>query len=407
MGRIIADGNDKDKDKYADFAVKEFTDRPKRVSSDFERELKILDELRKYPLERVVTHRASWTQDGKYYMLFSYAQCNLRQYMKRYSFVAETKSWLWLLDQFRGLAHAIRDIHNLSTTSNMVSSSNLAAPNSGMRTSGWHHDLKPANILLFPPKSQETNEAAIFGDLWIADFGSGKVNTYRSGSINTRSPNGTLTYEPPEIISEGTTSRPYDVWSLGCVFLELLIWAIFGDKGVRQFRRERHARRHPYSETIVVLDDAFWQVGPDDKPIVRQPVAKWVTKVRQALDENSSYPFKEVLDLVSPMPAPDGMFGPDRQIMLDPNRHSRISALNLWETLDRIFNQKKVDLQSSDIETRNSSLPRLYLNPPNRPRSDSFSSVSSETSDRKITDGDLTSSPMESLSPRSSRLAHR
>lgn len=128
---------------------------------------------------------------------------------------------MWLLKQLRGLAEALKDIHNLSSIGSSLPTPspgpNLVAPQPQMRKSGWHHDLKPENILLYKSLGHER------GTFQVSDFGSGKIHTYRSGSVNTRSPIGTLTYEPPEAKLEGATSRPYDVWSLGCVFLELLI----------------------------------------------------------------------------------------------------------------------------------------------------------------------------------------
>lgn len=133
------------------FAVKEFRDRPQRANSDFQKELRMLDELRKYRQDHIVTHLATWEQDGKYCMLFPYALCNLRQYMRRTPFdKTNSEKTLWLLDQFRGVAFALRNIHNLSDVDSPVSASTqLNTPAPGLRRSGWHHDLKPENIFFF------------------------------------------------------------------------------------------------------------------------------------------------------------------------------------------------------------------------------------------------------------------
>ena len=345
-------------DKNSFFAVKEFKDRPLHTGSDFAKELKILDELRKYPHDHIVTHLATWTQDGRYYMLFAYAECNMRDYMSRNKFSQPTKrNILWLLRQFLGLSNALRQIHNLSESGvASQTTANLSASRQDIRKSGWHHDLKPENILYFKsPGSQ-------YGSFQIADFGSGKVHTYRSGSVNTRSPNGTLTYEPPEAAKEGATSRPYDMWSMGCVFLELLIWAFFGYSSVKTFETNRMDRRFPGSATDIIRDDGFWQIDTEGIIHFRASVEEWLVTLDQELRHQGHHPFLQVFDLVK-----DGM--------LDKERQTRISALDLWDTLNRIHIQAKIDLQNvkndavPEKRTREAdqrNLPRLSIKAPDR-----------------------------------------
>ncbi|ESQ38298.1 hypothetical protein EUTSA_v10029430mg [Eutrema salsugineum] len=76
-----------------------------------------------------------------------------------------------------------------------------------------HCDLKPANVLLFPPK--------IFGEPWdlkLADFGLSKEPCTDSRSWL----GGTEQYMPPESFGPNRVMRPaVDIWSLGCVVLEM------------------------------------------------------------------------------------------------------------------------------------------------------------------------------------------
>lgn len=293
-------------------------------------ELKILNELRKLSAQKyIVTHLATWIQDGRYYMLFPYAACNLCQYMESTPFGTPTKERiLWLLRQFRGLAQALKDVHNLSVAESSPSGSSLGLQYVGIRKAGYHHDLKPENILNFPnPNSRD-------GTFKLADFGSGKIKTYRSGSENTPSPTGTLTYEPPEAKTEGRTSRPYDLWSLGCVFLELLTWAVFDHQSVKDFADERLARRCPDSQTDRVIDDGFWQMDECGDVTLRTPVHTCIRRLREdLLRENvprqRQQAFKAVLDLAIRM--------------LEPDRLKRITALQVWNVLDNIYKQTKVD----------------------------------------------------------------
>ena len=262
-------------------------------------------------------------------MLFPYAECNLRQYMESTPFGTPTKERiLWLLRQFRGLAQALNNVHNLSVAEISPLSPSFGLQSPGMRKAGYHHDLKPENILYFP------NPNSKYGTIKLADFGSGQINTYRSGSINTPSPSGTLTYEPPEAKTEGVTSRPYDLWSLGCVFLELLTWAVFDHQSVKNFADERLARRCPDSQTDRVIDDGFWQMDERGDVTLRTPVNTCIRRLREdLLRENVPWQrqqsFKAVLELVIRM--------------LEPERLKRITALQVWNVLDNIYKQTKLD----------------------------------------------------------------
>lgn len=291
-------------------------------------------------------------------MLFPYAQCNLREYMKRTSFDINNKECLlWFLEQLLGLAHALRNLHDFVDTQSTASRSTLVAPSPEVRKSGWHHDIKPENILYY------CDIGVRHGTFRMADFGSGKVHTYRSGSVNTRTPNGTLTYEPPEAKYEGATSRPYDVWSLGCVFLELLIWAVFKNDAVEGFANERVARRFPDSQIDEFEDDAFWQMREDGRPFRRDSVDHQIRHLREEASKQEAQPFKEVVELI--------------ERMLDPNRRARIIALDVWDTLNRIVNQKKVDLDDTQdssvqrgVDTKGVPFPRLSVQAPVRDNSE-------------------------------------
>ncbi|KAF6817396.1 hypothetical protein CPLU01_13597 [Colletotrichum plurivorum] len=51
---------------------------------------------------------------------------------------------------------------------------------------------------------------------------------------------GCLTYRPPEAdIKDSETDHSWDIWCLGCVFLELVTWVIQGESGVKAFGDKR------------------------------------------------------------------------------------------------------------------------------------------------------------------------
>ncbi|ERF72333.1 hypothetical protein EPUS_06089 [Endocarpon pusillum Z07020] len=188
-------------DKTSVFALKEFKNGC--AFEDFERESKVLRKLVNVPHKHITPHYASWRQGGHFFMLSPLAFCNLKGYWKQERpRLSDPDFVLWELRQLRGLADGLRFIYNLG---------------------GWHHDLKGENILVF--KEGDSGGPT----LKIADFGSAKIRARRSAPRDESSPTdhysqGTSAYEAPDYVIRGETSRPYDVWTLGCIFLDFLVW---------------------------------------------------------------------------------------------------------------------------------------------------------------------------------------
>ncbi|KAL9601655.1 MAG: hypothetical protein Q9219_002375 [cf. Caloplaca sp. 3 TL-2023] len=316
-----------DRDLYKDFAVKEFyQDRPRQ------KELRMLDKLRHRRYGHIVTHLVSWTQNDRFYMLFPYAQCNLRLYMQRWTYGdPDVDKNRWFLSQLGGMADALWTIHTMFDNE----LSNLEPPSreTPVRESGWRHDLHPDNILFFldycciDPYSRVPG----CGTFCIADFGAGMIHRSPSTTTQMEPANETLSYEPPERVLEGKTSRPYDIWSLGCVFLEMVLWAVLGSDAVRKFRHDRLGRRNLTSRVGFVPDDhAFWHVNEKDEVVVRSAVLTQISELKKAVvDQNRWGPFEAVLEVI--------------EKMLDPNRLTRISALQLFTVLKDLHTRTWVD----------------------------------------------------------------
>jgi serine/threonine protein kinase len=106
-------------------------------------------------------------------------------------------------------------------------------PGSQEKRYGRHGDLKPENILWFPD--------ADGGTLKISDFGLADYSTINSKSYLPKSRVATsMSYRPPECDIEGGIVGPsYDIWTLGCLYLEFTTWLLGGWQLVKDFEMKR------------------------------------------------------------------------------------------------------------------------------------------------------------------------
>jgi serine/threonine protein kinase len=217
--------------------LKVFKELGSQTEAEFHSELKVLDTLSETSHPHVAGHLASWKYRNKFYMLFPCAQTNLGNFLRFQPHPELTNSNVrWLLLQLKGLAEGVRHIHLLGPAG--LGPDGLIAADRPPRKqgrSGFHHDLKPQNILVFVSENINEREPAISEmSLKISDFGAARIYVILSQSGLDKSNfspqisslvRGDPVYSAPDYTLEHKTSRPYDIWSLGCVFLEVLIWA--------------------------------------------------------------------------------------------------------------------------------------------------------------------------------------
>ncbi|KAK1637532.1 hypothetical protein BDP81DRAFT_460224 [Colletotrichum phormii] len=186
-----------------------------------------LQELRNYKSYHLIKPIAAYEHRGDRCLLFPWAEGgNLAQYWSRNPGNTLTKVELaWTFRQLTGLFGALEELHQSNCR---------------------HGDLKPENILLFiDVNNKKTLQIA---DLGLTTFHELDAATRirRAKEILTMTPPGTSRYEPPEMDKDRdkklpaheTRSRAYDIWSMGCVILEVLIWISYGFDTVKKFRDE-------------------------------------------------------------------------------------------------------------------------------------------------------------------------
>jgi serine/threonine protein kinase len=284
------------------------------------------------PHEHILTHITAWSEGENCYILFPLARMNLREFLKEKQRVADSKLTLWLLRQMKGLADAINWIHNLD---NYVPGTHLQLPGSARQTErkqGYHHDLKPENMLLFYPGTDYTE-----GSLKVSDFGMGKVNRVPLGSQiisrQTSTPSGTLTYESPDFEMHKKIGRPHDVWALGCVLLELLCWLFIAPySGGKSFQTDR--RGPVRSGDSDIIGDSYYHMTTKHEvktPKLKSVVVKWMSVIEanpSCVDE-----FRLILELIR---KPEGLLEPDMKTRMPAGTLNNVLKKILQSATERL-----------------------------------------------------------------------
>lgn len=165
----------------------------------------------------------------------------------------------WLAQQVCGLAGGLSSIHHATVSIRELQQMGLPMPNADgaedeEKDFGRHGDIKPVNILWFRDERNRWHH----GVLKITDFGLTAFHREHTTKVlKDLVPGMTLTYMAPEYDMNKSISRPYDVWSLGCVYLEFATWAILGGQAVSEFaarrRKERDAKDNEKFDTFYGL----------------------------------------------------------------------------------------------------------------------------------------------------------
>jgi serine/threonine protein kinase len=146
---------------------------------------------------------------------------------------------------------------------------------------GRHGDINPGNILWYD--DTKCGAETLSGTLKLADFGQAEVNSLKSRT-KPRSVANTLTYRPPECDRLVEQVRPtirqtYDIWCLGCVYLEFVTWMLGGDLLLRNFISFRTTEDYFQNNS---LTDTFFQVVRNHKTdLLEVAVKEAVIEVRR------------------------------------------------------------------------------------------------------------------------------
>ena len=195
--------------------------------------LKMFSDDTRYP--HLISLLATYEQFGVYFLVFPWADGDLNVFWSalkpKPSFDMETVKWV--AKQCEGIAHGLVKIHHYQTTHSNCQTDSHNHDGTHEPRYGRHGDLKPENILWFSGSDG--------GILKISDFGLSEYSTNHSKSYRPKSGVRTsMSYRPPECdLKGGKIGQSYDIWTLGCLYLEFITWLLGGWELVKAFEEKR------------------------------------------------------------------------------------------------------------------------------------------------------------------------
>ncbi|KAJ4299795.1 hypothetical protein N0V90_005041 [Kalmusia sp. IMI 367209] len=213
--------------------------------------------------------RTEKDQEEYMYMIMPLADLNLKEWMTYESeeFQTDVQRQEYIYDLMLSITSGLAFIHSQDKNKQI----------------GYHHDIKPANIVRFREG---------YRVVWkICDFGGGNLkNAHEETGTSTRF--GTPKYAPPEHFNDkfGTKKRrSFDIFSLGCVFLELATlwkkgWGNGGLKALEEHIIPANSLTSSGSPGVIYCDNM-------------EKVEKWI----ETLAKDDSRRFGEVLELIGEM----------------------------------------------------------------------------------------------------------
>ncbi|TDZ31023.1 Cyclin-dependent kinase 3 [Colletotrichum spinosum] len=285
--------------------------------------------------DHVVSVLATYKQHGQFHLIFHRADADLFHYWKTIcpNPVMDYDTVLWIAKQLEGLSDGLLRFHKRYTIlrrrceahadpEDVEPHSTVRGCRSEQRQNfkcgdcdgvmkatreerfGRHGDLKPENLLWF---SDPNNPIDKKGTIKITDFGQAELHSVETKSYRRTNGIDTLTYRSPECeIQPLVIRQSSDVWSLGCIFLEFVTWALGGSKLVQEFKKKRML----YDARMRMDTDIFFELVM--VPELRHCGAKLKLAVSRHMDELSqrsdcSQYFRDVLGLIRqmlPLPIP-------------------------------------------------------------------------------------------------------
>ncbi|KAJ9156221.1 Protein kinase [Pleurostoma richardsiae] len=260
----------------------------------FRREVEVLQRLSDSAHPHVVSLLATYKYKGYYHLMFPWAEGDLRRLWNTHPNPNPGRNEArWLASQCSGIASALNHVHNGAYADKLkISDSSAAAPR-GDLLNGRHGDIKPENILVYNRPERYTADP---GFAKLSDFGGGLFFDATKGPDPLHQV--TKTYRPPEYDTKcRPVSQSWDVWGLGCTFVEFVTWFLEGSTGLNEFAM----RRTTYKSPGVHSDEYFELFDPGETGTVtaflKGSVLDWITDLY--CHKNSSKFIRDFLEFIT------------------------------------------------------------------------------------------------------------
>ncbi|KAK0612099.1 hypothetical protein B0T14DRAFT_439006 [Immersiella caudata] len=200
----------------------------------FKKEVDMLKRFSNNAHPHLISLLATYEQNRTFFLIFPRAESDLLEYWKRTQPPAESDldGVCWVAEQCLGIAKGVLKIHKYESSNSRLHPNIEEVVN--------HGDIKPENVLWF--QDTEQNGRPGRGTLKLSDFGLADVNSRRTASRRFHSQTGvTCNYRAPEcdLRDQGGKGREYDMWTLGCLYLEFVTWLVGGFDLLDQFTHDR------------------------------------------------------------------------------------------------------------------------------------------------------------------------
>lgn len=239
-------------------------------------------------------------------MIFDWAETDLGDFWEHNPSDPTSQEALhWLIQQSHGMAQGLSKVHGDDDSSQQSPSHKTHIQNRGR-----HGDIKPANILCFSQGDGDLSRLRLV----IADFTLMRFHSPNSLGVTKADGLGcSLSYRPPEkdMGDKFPIDQPYDVWTLGCVYLEFLTWHLLGHEAVhghcfqnslgQDVQSFQEARINDKIEKRSCSEDKFFEVttgwlGFSNRGRVKDSVKKWIQFLRQ--HQHCSQAIHDFLNLI-------------------------------------------------------------------------------------------------------------
>lgn len=232
----------------------------------------ILDLVQSLKHPNIVEFLGSYTYRRSFNLLFRLATQDLKTFLHQ-----EDLSIMEPHTVYRnmfGIAEALSQIHNFSLHDDLGNISRI----------GYHHDLRPANILV-------DIDRKLF---MLSDFGLSRMKTDDETS-KTKLTGGQDDYLGPEAFNyqacvNGDVRRSLDVWAFGCILSEVA--TLLEGKSVKDFREKRRATH----DGLFPMTDHSFHLNKDIRPAVVEWLSVLATAPRDPLMVHLVSQIRKIMD---------------------------------------------------------------------------------------------------------------